>query len=99
MLKTKIKSVEVEILEDVICDACEESCHNGINLEYMSMTNHWGYGSKKDGEVWEAHICEGCIDTLFPFINFKKGNYMSNTTNNQEVVTKIRLKESIIIQE
>lgn len=95
MLKTKIKSVEVEILEDVICDACEESCHNGTNYEYMSMMNYWDYGSKKDGEIWEAHICEGCVDNLFQFINFKKGN----CTPYDEVIKKIRLKQSIIVQE
>jgi hypothetical protein len=50
-----------------------------INKEFegMELTAHWGYSSNKDGEYWEACVCEKCVDKyLSNLINFvKKPNF------------------------
>lgn len=50
--------------EDIICDKCGKSCLNSteMNFEYATITAHWGYGSNKDLEKHEAHVCEKCYD-------------------------------------
>jgi len=75
MLLTISKKTELEVLQDVICDSCGKSCKNSTNFEYMTLKNYWGYGSKKDGEMWEAHVCEKCVDEKFQFIKFRKEDY------------------------
>lgn len=95
MIKTKTELVEVETLEDVVCDFCKKSCNNGSNYEYMTIENYWGYGSKKDGELWEAQVCEACTDEIFKSVSFQKSNYMSCYPN---ISKRIVMKESIIIQ-
>ena len=80
-----------EIVDDIICDCCGNSClvdkgviDNPIRLDYgetsktfefMEMSTHWGYFSNKDTEKWTAQICEKCIDEKFQFVKFKKSNY------------------------
>ena len=76
MIKTNSKQIEADILEDVICDVCGNSCKNSTNFEYMTLKNYWGYGSNKDGEMWEAHVCEKCVDEKFQFVKFRKEDYM-----------------------
>lgn len=51
---------------DIICDKCGKSCidDSGMNYEYATIKVCWGYGSKKDTERHEAHICEKCYDGL-----------------------------------
>ena len=45
-------------------------------FEGMELKAVWGYSSGKDGEVWEAIICEKCVDEhLAPIINFIKKPY------------------------
>jgi hypothetical protein len=75
--KVKIVQVDQEQVEDVICDACGHSCHNGSNFEYMTLQNQWGYGSRFDMEVWQAHVCEKCvIERLIPMVSFQTRDYM-----------------------
>jgi hypothetical protein len=31
------------------------------DLISVSLTAHWGYGSKHDGERYEVHLCEQCF--------------------------------------
>ena len=99
MIKTEPKIIEVEILQDVICDSCGNSCKNSTNFEYMTLRNYWGYGSKKDGEFWQAHICEKCVDEKFPFIKFQKEDYMTHGLKIQGLERKIVHPGAIIIQE
>lgn len=82
MIKTKIVKIKQETTTDVICDSCGKSCKvflgenkKHFNFEYMRLSARWGYGSDKDLEVWEAHICEKCVDTKFTKITFKKEHY------------------------
>lgn len=72
MIKHKRIQKEILDVEDVICDSCGVSCFNGNNLEFMTLQNSWGYGSKYDFQTWTAHLCEKCIDERLDFINFNK---------------------------
>jgi hypothetical protein len=99
MIKTNSKKVEVDVLEDVICDSCGNSCRNSNNFEYMTLNNYWGYGSNKDGEMWEAHVCEKCVDEKFKFIKFRKENYMIGGGNKNGLERKMVHSGSIIIIE
>ena len=45
-------------------------------FEGMELKATWGYSSSKDGEVWEAVVCEKCVDEhLSKLINFVKKPY------------------------
>ena len=37
---------QVEVVTDVVCDVCNQS----TKLEFGTLSVHWGYGSKHDGE-------------------------------------------------
>ena len=81
-------SLGEEISTDVICDSCGNSCRRNFDsnnpkfilndgevffsCEYMKIKACWGVLSKKDSEKWDAHVCEECADTKFPFIKFQK---------------------------
>ena len=81
----KIESTE-HILE-ATCDICGADCmiplydksdgdrdEHDINKTFEGMTLNatWGYYSDgKDGEIWEACVCEKCVDKhLKPLIEF-----------------------------
>lgn len=55
---------EVEVVSDVRCDVCEESCQTEgtvTNIEFGILSAQWGYGSEHDGENYEVHLCEICF--------------------------------------
>jgi hypothetical protein len=84
----EIKNLKTEVVTDIICDCCGQSCKvlervidnelridNGELIryfEYMKLEGIWGYNSNKDEEKWTAYLCEKCVDEKLPFINFKK---------------------------
>lgn len=74
MRKVKVieKTVQQEIVEDVLCNMCGSSC--GIKLgetkEYyglIEITVSGGYASPKLGDcsLYRFSICEYCLDELF----------------------------------
>lgn len=80
------KLVEKEVVGDVICNMCGDSCrdyidaaHTHCNYNYAAITSNFGYGSTLyDGEEFEAHICESCyqkIENMFVIKPEKKVNY------------------------
>jgi hypothetical protein len=87
----EIQNKKVEIITDIICDSCGQSCKvrediidNDLRLdhvqpsysfEFMDLEAHWGYDSGKDCESWSAQICEKCVDEKLSFIKFKKKEY------------------------
>lgn len=91
MKEITIEQRSQEIITDIKCDSCGESCmkyestvdnpvrldhgHKFRSFECMRLHSHWGYGSRKDCEEWEAFICEKCVDEKFGFIKFKKSEY------------------------
>ena len=67
------KKLERLVLTDIICDCCGKSCQTEDDeYEYMKLRAHWGFYTNKDGETWEAQICEDCVDKKLNFIKFKK---------------------------
>ena len=56
------KLVETEVVKDVICNKCGKSCKTEWEFESATLIGSWGYGSKKDGVLNEAEICEACFD-------------------------------------
>ena len=48
---------QVEVVTDVLCDVCNQS----TQLEFGTLSAHWGYGSKHDGERYELQLCEKCF--------------------------------------
>lgn len=84
----EIQTKKKEVITDVLCDCCGNSCKvvestvenpvrvdNGekfYDFEYMQLTANWGYHSGKDLERWTAQICEKCVDEKFSFIKFNK---------------------------
>lgn len=59
------RSVEQEVILDVLCDNCGKSCkvHCG-NFEYATIQADWGYESCADGNRYFAHICQDCFRSL-----------------------------------
>ena len=91
MEKKEMKNKK-EIVTDVICDCCAESCKvdegkidNDIRVddgepyyvfEFMRLETSWGYHSGKDLERWVAQLCEKCVDEKLSFIKFQKTSYL-----------------------
>lgn len=69
MIKTEIKSIEQEIIVDIICDGCHKSCVTKETLpffsaEYATLKANWGYFSNSDGEKLEKQFCESCTEKM-----------------------------------
>lgn len=58
-------------LKEVICDSCKNSCKKEFDFEYATLNAHWGYGSKKDGDVYQIDLCEDCFDKISDFLKIK----------------------------
>ena len=54
---------EVDVVSDIRCDVCDESCSpvEGYDPLYGTLSAKWGYGSTHDGEAYEVHLCESCF--------------------------------------
>jgi hypothetical protein len=59
MIQKEKQTRGIEIIKDVLCNKCGISCK-----EFSSLMAHWGYGSTRDGEVHEAHLCETCWEEI-----------------------------------
>jgi hypothetical protein len=86
----KLKTVNDKIVE-ATCDICGEDCMQSLytpkasdvlfdsaikEFEGMELKATWGFGTKKDGEIWNAIVCEKCVDKhLSKLINFLKTSY------------------------
>lgn len=71
MIISKKITVEVNSIDDVICNICEKSCipPNGPKdqMEGIEIFTHFGYWSKHDMEHHHAHVCEDCyFKHIFP---------------------------------
>ena len=54
----------VEIVKDVICNKCNQSCKLEYNFEYATLDVRWGYETAKDGEEHIAHLCFSCWEEI-----------------------------------
>ena len=76
----KIKQVEKQVLEDVICDICSVSCASSEGTyEFAHIHSHWGYGSNNDGEITSLDICQSCLDKLGKQLNITNKLYKETT--------------------
>lgn len=71
----EVQKIEQNTVVDITCDCCGKSCNHGYGFEVMTLSAHWGFGSNKDLQKWEAHLCEKCVDEKLKFIDFNKENY------------------------
>lgn len=85
--REEIRTTREEIV-DIVCDVCGRSCmvdeftidnesrpdhgETARVFEYMKLSADWGYHTAKDGEKWEASICESCVDEKFKAVTFTK---------------------------
>jgi hypothetical protein len=97
--KKVIKEVEENEVVDITCDICMESCRDSIDMnhEHLTIKGNWGYGSDKDGETWEAHVCEKCSDEhLSKLILFQKSLYMGKSDEiGKSVGSKIEISVKV----
>lgn len=64
-VKEKVERYEIT---DILCDVCNQSCTKDYHRELAILNANWGYGSEKDGQGYECHMCEGCYDKVVAFI-------------------------------
>ena len=64
-----------DVIKDIICDCCGKSCSTEYGGECMKLSANWGFMSNKDLQLWEARICEQCVDEKLGFIKFSKQAY------------------------
>jgi hypothetical protein len=62
MKHTVLEQKPEVVVKDITCDICGKSCLTDYGFEYLTMKANWGFMSNKDLEIWEAHICEKCVD-------------------------------------
>jgi hypothetical protein len=87
MLVRQKQQREIEVIVDVLCDRCGQSCvkweirgapesvEDATTIaEYATFEAHWGYGSSHDGEHWLAHLCEACAEAVREFIDAGAGS-------------------------
>jgi hypothetical protein len=95
-IKQVTKTIEEDKIVDVTCDICMESCRDSIdmNFEHLTIKGNWGYGSDKDGETWEAHVCEKCSEEyLSKLILFQKSLYMGKDKKRVQELNKSNIRK------
>ncbi len=69
MKKTKTVMVKQEVIEDIICNMCGNSCYDeaGENIEGLIECCFRGgfYSKLGDLVVYQFSLCEGCLEELF----------------------------------
>lgn len=69
---TKKEIQEIEVLEDILCDACGVSCStiepSIETMEHSIFFASWGLASEKAGVVWDYRFCEPCSTEVHNFI-------------------------------
>lgn len=75
MIRHNTKRSWVSVITETIfiCNFCRRGCRRKglFNQQYATIKAHWSYGSKKDGETHELHICEPCYDRMIARVKIK----------------------------
>ena len=85
LLVTKL--VEKQVVKDVLCNKCGESCAYEIskdrrNFNSAVITADFGYGSLiYDMQDWEVHICEPCYASFEATFKIKPQNNKMHGAN------------------
>lgn len=66
-IKYKTVQCKKQVPIKIVCNKCGKSCNLEKELfpEFTTIKNIYGYGSKKDGDRYESHICESCMDDFY----------------------------------
>lgn len=65
MIEKVMVSREIEVTNDVVCNCCGKSTKDQYgHFECVEVVACWGYGSTKDNQCHESHICETCYDRI-----------------------------------
>jgi hypothetical protein len=78
MKKFKTINKPEQVVTDIKCDKCGNSClspkdkNADYGINHMTLKASWGYMSNHDMETWEAQICEDCAVELSKSIRFDK---------------------------
>jgi hypothetical protein len=64
------KTVETDVLVDIKCDLCGNTCNTGDcggtpDYNYAVLSFNFGYTSTRDGDNGNIHICNACFDKRF----------------------------------
>lgn len=89
VIKTVQKQIEVDEIEDVICNKCGGSCYSEYNYEGLIETEiYCGYGSKiGDGDQFCFSLCEDCLKVLMK--SFKHSAFVRNDLFSEDEVGPI----------
>ncbi len=69
----KTVPTELSVIDKVECNRCHASCLSMDNIEALGFHESWGYGSKKDCEVWSGLLCEKCSELFETWIESAGG--------------------------
>jgi hypothetical protein len=71
MKKTEIKAIDTEVITDVVCNNCGESCRSkAINENFEGLIEvevNGGYGAEclEDMIKYKFSLCEKCLSEMF----------------------------------
>ena len=67
------KTIEVQRINDVLCDKCGKSIFlDEYTTEGSELFMSFGYGSDRDAQEYDIDLCDNCADWLLDVLN-KKG--------------------------
>lgn len=71
------KEKTVTVLDSVYCDICGLNCTiEQVGSEYATLEALWGYGSRRDGEKFDIHICQDCFDDVLNWMIKQRKDYL-----------------------
>lgn len=110
-MKVKSEINNYIVISDIICDKCGNSCKTGgeqangvdnnnrpfFNFDYLELSGHFGfYSNNKDGETWEAHVCQNCADLLDKEIVFSKIGIFGGKIENEKFKNTEKRKRKLL---
>jgi len=68
--KTVTKTVTENVPTEIVCDRCGK-IYKAMQDDFFSLDHQFGYGSKRDGDVIHADLCEHCLFEMLDEHNVK----------------------------
>ena len=62
------KTIETDVLEDVLCDCCGESCNMEYRFEFASLKATRGHSSRITGDKWNDVFCDKCAIEILQLV-------------------------------
>lgn len=71
------KEVKRKVEDCVYCDVCGLKCTvEQVGSEYASIEAMWGYGSLRDGEKFDIHVCQNCFEEMLDWMKSRRKNHL-----------------------